>query len=170
MGTAFHGLLKIFPKLPWQSETVRARKSAVEKRDSAPPPEVKYVSSSKSKAFPVGHMLIASPLELQAVIRQIPAGTVMTLDALRNQLARRWHADYTCALTTGIFLRVVAEAAEEEGNDVPYWRVVRADGRLTALLPGGEAGQAQRLREEGVRCTAGKVRRVADLPAVAWQP
>lgn len=149
-----------------------ARKSAVQKRDSAPPPRVQPITSSKSKTFPVGNMLIASPLELQAVIRQIPAGSVLTLDALRDHLAHKWHADYTCPLTTGIFLRVVAEAAEEEGNGVPYWRVVRGDGRLTMLLPGGEAGQAEKLREEGVRCVAaGKTgRRVADLSTVAWQP
>ncbi|MCX6590051.1 MAG: MGMT family protein [Acidobacteria bacterium] len=151
---------------------MRARKSAVEKRDSAPPPEVKYVSSSKSKAYPVGNMLIASPRELEAVIRQIPAGAVMTLSALRDHLARRWQADYTCALTTGIFLRMVAEAAEQEGSGVAYWRVVRADGRLVATLPGGETGQAERLKAEGVRCiTTGKQgRRVADLLAVAWHP
>ena len=149
-----------------------ARKSAVQKRDSAPPPFVQPVVSSKSKAFPPGNMLIASPLELQAVIQRIPAGSVLTLNALRDYLARKWHADYTCPLTTGIFLRVVAEAAEEEGNGVPYWRVVRGDGRLTVLLPGGEAGQAERLREEGVRSVAvGKTgRRVADLAAVTWQP
>ena len=59
-------------------------------------------------------------------------------------------------MTTGIFLRILAEAEEEEGSatDCPYWRVVRVDGRLIDKLPGGEAEQAKRLGKEGVECKA----------------
>jgi hypothetical protein len=73
-------------------------------------------------------MLIASPLEIGKVIRNVPAGNVMTLPDLRHHLALRFQADYTCPLTTGIFLRILADAAEEEAgtDNCPYWRVVRA--------------------------------------------
>jgi hypothetical protein len=57
-------------------------------------------------------------------------------------------------LTTGIFLRIAAEAAVEDlrggKQDItPYWRVIKADGSLNEKFPGGTAAQAARLREEG---------------------
>ena len=41
-------------------------------------------------------------------------------------------------------------------DDVPWWRVVTATGRLA---PGHEREQARRLRDEGVLVTAGHVAR-----------
>ena len=147
------------------------RKTAVHKRDSAPEPSVQFIAESKTAAFPVGNMLIASPLTLEAVVRNIPQGSVLTLTALRDMLAVKYKADYTCPLTTGIFLRVVAEAALEEGSDTPYWRVVRPDGRLIEKLPGGEEAQARRLSQDGVTCKpAGNGWKVSDLASVLWRP
>ncbi len=151
------------------------RKSAVEKRDQSPPPLIIELKEYKHKLYPPGAMLIASPLEIGKIVAQIPAGFVVTLTHLREVLAAKFHADYTCAMTTGIFLRILAEAAEEEGPSAvascPYWRAVRSDGRLIDKLPGGEAAQADRLRREGVACKqAGKNGwKVADLPAHMWR-
>jgi len=130
------------------------KKSAVWKRDHSREPEVQILKESAGKSYPPGAMLIASPLEVGRVVAQIPQGNVMTLKTLREVLAARFRADYTCSLTTGIFLRILAEAAEEEGSTAscPYWRVVRADGRLNEKLPGGERVQADRLAEEGIAC------------------
>ena len=132
------------------------RKTAVQKRDLTPEPYVDVVTEMKMKSYPVGRMLIASPIEIGKIVRRIPEGSVLSLLQLREMLARKFHADYTCPMTTGIFLRILAEAAEEEGDttDCPYWRVVRADGRLIDKLPGGDAGQAKRLGREGVACRA----------------
>jgi alkylated DNA nucleotide flippase Atl1 len=60
-----------------------------------------------------------------------------------------------CPLTTGIFLRIIAEAAEEfaraGGETVaPYWRVVRDDGAMIEKFPGGAKAQARRLAAEGI--------------------
>lgn len=41
------------------------------------------------------------------------------------------------------------------GNDVPWWRVVTATGRL---VPGNELEHARRLRAEGVTVSDGRVR------------
>ncbi len=43
-------------------------------------------------------------------------------------------------------------------DDLPWWRVVRADGRL---VPGHERTQAELLAAEGVPVTSGPVPRVA---------
>lgn len=147
------------------------RKNAVQKRDTAPPPEIQVLTESKTALFPPGRMLIASPIEIGAVVDQVPEGSVLTLTALREMLATKFKADYTCPLTTGIFLRIVAEAAEEEHSGCPYWRIVRADGRLIDKLPGGEEAQAKRLSQDGVPCKpAGNGWKVADLASVLWRP
>lgn len=147
-------------------------KSAAEKRDTAVAPAVQHIASSKGPAFPPGDMLIASPLEIATAVESVPEGHVLTLDQLRAHLARKFHADYTCPLTTGIFLRIAAEASEEEGpsgRNTPYWRVVRANGRMIDRLPGGESAQARRLAREGVRCEAsGKGYRVKELEQHVW--
>jgi 6-O-methylguanine DNA methyltransferase, DNA binding domain len=107
-------------------------------------------------------MLVPTALELDAMIRKIPRGHVSTLAQVRNRLARWHHADLTCPLVTGIFLRIVAQAAEEDRQAgkqgiTPYWRVVRDEGKLNQKFPGGIEAQAQRLRDEGHTVEDGKV-------------
>jgi alkylated DNA nucleotide flippase Atl1 len=142
---------------PPKAATPRSRrKSAVDKRDGAREPYVKVLAEAKSTAFPAGKMLIASPLAVQRIVDTIPSGRVMTFSALRAALATQYGADYTCPITTGIFFRIVADAAEEErmlgaATVVPWWRVVRDDGSLFEKLPGGAARQAKALRAEGWR-------------------
>lgn len=135
----------------------QGRISAVKKRDGARAPMVKRLGKALGSQFPAGAMLIASPLAVAEAVEQVPAGRVITMGGLRAQLAERYGAEYTCPLTTGIFLRIAAEAAVEEGDggrQTPYWRVVRDDGRLLDKLPGGAAAQAKLLLAEGVACRA----------------
>ena len=139
----------------------KSRLSAVQKRDGARAPEVKRLDQALSPQFPAGAMLIASPLTVAEAVEQVPAGRVITMGGLRAQLAERYGAEYTCPLTTGIFVRIAAEAAVEEGDggrQTPYWRVVRDDGRLLDKLPGGAAAQAKLLLAEGVGCRAAGAR------------
>ncbi len=151
-------------------------RTAIDKRDHADPPRVEVLTESKSPNHPIGKMLISSPRELEAVIRRVPEGRVLTLAALRANLAKAHRADYTCPLTTGMFLRVVAEAAEEEraarcGDVAPYWRVVRDDGALIDTLPGGTEAQARRLVAEDVTVLfLGKVPKVTEVSHFAWTP
>jgi alkylated DNA nucleotide flippase Atl1 len=125
-------------------------------------PKLVPVSDGMAKRFGHGMMLIPTPLELDAMVRKIPRGQVTTLAEIRARLAR-WHrADLTCPMVTGIFLRIVAEAAEEDrragrADVTPYWRVVGPGGRLSPKLPGGKQEQAERLCEEGHTIEAGRV-------------
>jgi len=57
-------------------------------------------------------------------------------------------------MTTGIFIRIAAETAEEDLSKgrkeiTPYWRVIKDDGSLNEKFPEGTEAQAARLREEG---------------------
>jgi hypothetical protein len=104
--------------------------------------------------FLVGKMLIPKPLNIDALIQRVPIGKLATVIQIRDKLAEDARANCCCPLTTGIFLRVVAEAAEEDlrkgKKDVtPYWRVVKADGSLNERFPGGVEAQSAHLQEEG---------------------
>ncbi len=124
----------------------KKRKTAREKLETVQEPEVKDT--------PKGRMLIPKPLDADALIRKIPEGKLATADQIRARLANDCDADYTCPLTTGIFLRLAAEAAEEdlvEGKEpiTPYWRVIKAGGGLNEKFPGSVQAQAARLQAEG---------------------
>jgi len=104
--------------------------------------------------FGPGKMLIPKPLDIDALINKVPKGKLATVTQIREKLAKDAHANCSCPMTTGIFLRIVAEVAEEDlrdrkGEVTPYWRVIKADGSLNEKLPGGVGAQAARLKKEG---------------------
>jgi len=59
---------------------------------------------------------------------------------MRNELARHYGAEATCPLSTGIFLRIVAEAALEElstksiSEITPFWRMIDAKSTLAKKM------------------------------------
>jgi len=101
-----------------------------------------------------GTMLIPKPLDVDALIRKTKKGQLITQAEIRSKLARDNRVDTACPITTGIFVRIASEAAQEDLQNgknriTPYWRVVTSDGRLNEKFPGGARAQAARLREEG---------------------
>ena len=79
---------------------------------------------------------------------------------IRNYLADEYKADITCPLTTGIFLNIVANAAEEDRLNgkfeiTPWWRVLKEGGILNSKLPGGIKQQMKYLKQEGFDITRG---------------
>ena len=133
----------------------KARKTWREKLEIGQEPKV--VDDPRGR----GKMLIPKPLDVDALMRRIEKGKLATVEQIRERLARDFHADFTCPLTTGIFIRIAAEAAEEdlsrgEKETTPYWRVIRADGGLNDKLPGGTEAQAAHLGQEGHSIEPGK--------------
>lgn len=92
--------------------------------------------------IPAGaRLLISSPKDIEAFIRTIPSHHHVSPAELRHALAKRDKADATCPVSTGIFLRIVAEAALEQfasgvpAQDlVPFWRVLGPDAPLASKL------------------------------------
>jgi alkylated DNA nucleotide flippase Atl1 len=130
-----------------------ARKTAREKLNR--PAEITAIPPMWEKRMGKGRLLIPAPADLESLVWKIPRGRYATQGSLREQLARAAGVEATCPLTTGIFLRLIAEASEEEaaagGRRVaPWWRVVRDDGKLWDKSPGGVAEQARRLTQEGI--------------------
>ena len=125
-----------------------------EKLEKPQEPKVVQIPPKMSR-FGKGTMLIPTPLLVDKIIRKVPKGKLMTNSELRRKLASEFATDVTCPLTTGIFLRIAAEAAEEDRARAtrrltPYWRVVKDDGSLNPKFPGGVEQQARNLRSEGV--------------------
>lgn len=133
----------------------KRRKTAREKLEVDQEPKV--VDDPRGR----GKMLIPKPLDVDALMRKIGKGKLATVAQIRDRLAKDFDADFTCPMTTGIFMRIAAEAAEEDlaqgkKRITPYWRVVKTDGSLNAKFPGGTKAQAARLREEGHTILPGK--------------
>jgi hypothetical protein len=100
-------------------------------------------------------MLIATPKIVDGYLRQIPTGKDVSLLTMRKDLAMEYGADNTCPLTTGIFLRIAAEAALEQINQgkaiksvAPFWRVVNLKMPLAKKLSCGPGFIQDRRKKE----------------------
>ena len=99
----------------------------------------------KFAGIPAGAtMYISTPQEIDRYVRSIKRGKTKSPQDMRAELAAGGGAEYTCPVTTGIFLRIVAEAAFEElqaGKAVtritPFWRVIEPDSNLAKKLSFG---------------------------------
>jgi hypothetical protein len=106
-------------------------------------------------------VLVPTPMMVDELLRTVPKRKLITVGQIRQRLAQPFQADSTCPLTTGIFLRISSEAAEEDRQAgqkqiTPYWRVVKDDGSLNPKFPGGVEAHAAKLKEEGHQVVAGK--------------
>jgi len=117
-------------------------------------PKVVDVPDQWKAKYGEGQMLIPRPLDVDALIRKIPKGKLVTQAQLRDKLAMDAGIDSCCPITTGIFVRISAEAAEEDRSEgvskiTPWWRVVTPKGELNPKFPGGALLQAKLLENEG---------------------
>jgi hypothetical protein len=151
----------------------RTRKSWHEKLEKpvAGLPKVVDVPDKWVKTMGGRRVLVPTPMMVDELVRTVPKRKLITVGQIRQRLAQPFQADSTCPLTTGIFLRITSEAAEEDrqaGKNpiTPYWRVVKDDGSLNPKFPGGVEAHAQKLREEGHEIVSGPGKRpprVADF-------
>jgi hypothetical protein len=123
---------------------MKTKKSWTEKLHDAREPQVKRLDKSFADMPEGCMMLIATPAIVDNYIKQIPKGKSVDLLTLRNELAREFQAEKTCPLTTGIFLRIVAEAANEQHSQgiswakvTPFWRVIDEKSKLSKKLSFG---------------------------------
>lgn len=140
-------------RIPWREKLEKPQQPKLVK---VPPKMVR---------FGKGTMLIPTPKLVDELLRRIPKGKLVTVSEIRKRLAADFAADVTCPLTTGIFVRIVAETAEEDRANgrrriAPYWRVVKDDGGLNPKFPGGEQLQTRYLRREGLSVAQKGKRRV----------
>jgi hypothetical protein len=143
------------------------RKTWREKLGKPQPPKIVAIPPKMRRRLGTGTLLIPVPMEVDALIRSVKPGRLLTYSQIRESLAAAYGATTTCPMCTGIFVWIAAHAAEEDAlagksRITPYWRVVKDDGSLNPKFPGGVAAQAKRLRDEGHRIHGSrKIPRVA---------
>jgi len=113
-----------------------------------------YNTVHKMGAEAGDEVVLVNPREVEALMRLVPKGKLVTLMDICKQLSRQYGVMGCCTLTAGIFTMTTANAAEEmkaEGkpNDLPYWRTLKSGGELNPKYPGGVEGHAALLEKEG---------------------
>jgi len=140
----------------------KLRKSWREKlADSKDLPKVVEITGNMSKRWGTGSIVIPAPIEVDEIMKNVPRGKLITVNQIRETVAKKHRATIGCPLTTGIFIRIAAETAEEdlgrgEKQITPYWRVIKSDGSLNEKFPGGVEAQAAHLEKEGHTIEPGK--------------
>ncbi|OSZ79386.1 hypothetical protein CAP35_14335 [Chitinophagaceae bacterium IBVUCB1] len=132
------------------------RKTWAEKMNPDAEPEVKRVDKDFADIPAGATMLIATPAIVDDYVRHIPKGTHTSLQQMRKDLAAEYNAEFTCPVTSGIFLRIVAENAYEEfqkgkatSKIAPFWRMMdKKSPALKKLTFGPDFVLEQRSKEK----------------------
>lgn len=119
--------------------------------------EVTRTSKKFADIPPESKMYISYPQEINQYVLQIPKGKSIEVQTIRKDLAAEHHAEYTCPVTTGIFLRIVAEAAYEahlQGKSIdqitPFWRAIPSQSPLAKKISCGPDFLAHLRQAEGI--------------------
>jgi len=132
--------------------------------DSKGLPKVEKITGKMSKRWGTGTVVIPAPMEVDEIMRSVPRGKVITINQIRDKLAKKHGATIGCPITTGIFAWVAAHAAEEAAEQgkkriTPYWRTLKSGGELNEKYPGGVKAQTAHLKEEDLSIEPGKGKR-----------
>jgi len=138
-------------KKSWQEKLV----------DSKDLPRVVEITGKMSTRWGTGTLVIPAPIEVDEIMRKVPEGKLITVNQIRALLAQKHGATIGCPITTGIFIHIAANAAEEAAAEgkadiTAYWRTLKSKGELNEKYPGGVDTQAAHLREEGHTIEPGK--------------
>jgi hypothetical protein len=137
------------------------RKTAIEHLEGGRQPHIVHMIPPGAPGYREaqgGAMVVSSPAEVDAYVRRVGAGQLITLDDLRAAIARAHDVAVACPVSTAIFLNIAARATEERRalgvpaeELTPWWRVLKKGGFLNPKYPGGTEAQAALLAAEGVR-------------------
>ena len=132
-------------------------KSWIEKRDCEKSYQIKIINKTFADIPEGSKMLIVSPPIIDDYIKNISFSRQSDLKTMRKDLALTYNAHKTCPVNTGIFLRIVDDAAYEEflnGQDIglitPFWRVVQPGTKLAHKLACGNSFIVKHRINEGI--------------------
>lgn len=132
-----------------------AHKTWSEKYLTTSKPQVKRIDKKFADIPEGASMLIATPKIVDEYISMIPKGKTADIKTMRSDLAAEYHAEYTCPVTSGIFLRIVAEKAYEEYAQgkkkiTPFWRMIDPKSPAAKKLTFGTDFIRSKRQEEGI--------------------
>ncbi|MEM9600480.1 MAG: hypothetical protein AAF926_05625 [Pseudomonadota bacterium] len=118
-----------------------AKKTAREKLAAKKDKKKVMMDKAWAGMQPGDKMLVATPLMVDAYIRNIPHGETKTIPEMRDAMAASEACTGTCPMSTSIFVRMVAEAALEDiadGKTVsevsPFWRMITGQDKIAKRL------------------------------------
>ena len=122
--------------------------------DSKDLPKVVKITDKMSKRWGTGTVVIPAPKEVDEIMKTVPRGNLITINEIREKLAKKHGATIGCPITTGIFAWIAAHAAEEavvggEKDITPYWRTLKSGGVINEKYPGGINNIKNLLESEG---------------------
>ncbi|UCD05743.1 MAG: MGMT family protein [candidate division WOR-3 bacterium] len=123
-------------------------------RDSKGLPKVIKINEKMSKRWGSGTVVIPAPIEVDKLMRKVPKGKLITINEIREYMARKYKASIGCPMTCGIFAWIAAHAAHEDWEAgkkriTPYWRTLKTGGIINEKYPGGVEVQKKLLQKEG---------------------
>jgi hypothetical protein len=134
---------------------MKKKKTWLEKLDEKKEPLVKRIDINFADMTAGSRMLIATPKIIEDYIKEVAYGKQIDPLTLRKDLAIEHNADTTCPVTTGIFLRIVAEANYEkllQGKKIaeitPFWRVIKPNSSLAKKLTFGQDFLIEQIKNE----------------------
>ena len=113
-----------------------------------------------------GKILIPNALDIERLINETKKGELLTNDSIREKLAKEKNVQVTAAMPTGVYLKYVALAAEEEKEKgkkdiAPYWRVLKPNGTINAKFPISVQESIVLLESEGHKIEFGRSKKTA---------
>ncbi|MFH1753593.1 MAG: GIY-YIG nuclease family protein [Candidatus Omnitrophota bacterium] len=133
----------------------KMRKSWQEKMaDKKGLPKVVKITGKLSKRWGKGTLAIPAPKEIDQIMKKVPKGKLITINLIRQRVAKKHKATIGCPMTTGIFSWMAANAAEEMRSQgrraiTPYWRTLKTGGAVNRKYPGGPDRMRRLLEKEG---------------------
>jgi len=150
-----HGFFRYFVFLEIQLFYMAIKKSWLDKLNENKEPKIKRIDIDFADIPAGSNMFIATPKLIDQYINELGVGKRIDLKTLRKDLAIEHNADYTCPVTTGIFLRIVAEANYEklqQGKHLeeitPFWRVIEHNSALAKKLTFGQDFLLEQIEKE----------------------
>jgi hypothetical protein len=133
------------------------KKTWIEKLHEKKEPQVKKIDKDFWGYTRGDGMYISTPQIIEDYIKQIAKGKSVDTITMRNDLAVENNAVFTCPLTTGIFLRIVAEAANEQlqqgvalKNITPFWRMIEPNSPMAKKLSFGQDFLKEQRKKEKI--------------------
>jgi hypothetical protein len=165
----FEGLRSYIVNTQYGIKMRSKRKTWREKlHDAKGLPKIEVIPPDRKSTWGSGTMVVPAPVEVDAVMKRVPRGMVITTNEIRSAIARSHDVQICCPLTTGIFAWIAAHAAEEDRLEgraryTPWWRTLKSGGVLNPKFPGGVEAQKDLLEAEGHMVAAkGKLWKVVD--------
>ena len=133
------------------------KKTWLDKLNETKEPKIKRIDIDFADIPAGSNMFIATPKIIDKYIQEIGVGKRIDTKTLRKDLAIAHNADYTCPVTAGIFLRIVAEANYEKlqhGKNLeeitPFWRAIEPNSVLAKKLTFGQDFLLQQIEKERI--------------------